>query len=56
MRGRTGNGWAGRQLRMPPWFADAKHGNFANDRRMSQQEIDTLVAWAETGVKEALLI
>lgn len=38
--------------KMPPWFADAHYGKFANDRTMSQQEIDTLVAWADTGAKE----
>src|SRR5215470_64657 len=37
--------------KMPPWFADSAHGSFANDRRMSQQEIDTLVAWADSGAK-----
>ncbi len=37
---------------MPPWFADPAHGTFSNDRRLSQQEIDTLVAWADTGAKE----
>src|SRR4029079_2779335 len=25
--------------RMPPWFADPKYGHFANDRRLSQEEI-----------------
>ena len=38
--------------KMPPWFADPAHGSFANDRRISQQEIDTLVAWADSGAKE----
>jgi len=38
--------------KMPPWFADQAHGNFSNERRLSQQEIDTLVAWAESGAKE----
>jgi hypothetical protein len=37
--------------KMPPWFADPHYGNFANDRRMAQSEIDTLVAWADTGAK-----
>jgi hypothetical protein len=35
--------------RMPPWFADPKYGNFANDRSLSQSEIDTLAAWANSG-------
>src|SRR5437667_11358355 len=38
--------------KMPPWFADPAHGTFANDRRLSKPEIDTLVAWAEGGAKE----
>ncbi len=38
--------------KMPPWFADPAHGKFANDRRLSQADIDTLVAWADSGAKE----
>src|ERR1051326_8183798 len=38
--------------KMPPWFEDGKHASFANDRRLSQAEIDTLVAWADGGAKE----
>src|ERR1700694_33504 len=30
--------------KMPPWFADSQYGHFVNDRSLSQQEIDTLVA------------
>ncbi|MCI0488699.1 MAG: cytochrome c [Blastocatellia bacterium] len=37
---------------MPPWHADPKHGDFANDRRLSQKEIDTIVAWVDQGAKE----
>src|SRR6516225_8029546 len=28
---------------MPPWLADPHYGEFRNDRRLSQQEIDTVV-------------
>ncbi len=35
--------------KMPPWYADAPRGKFHNDPRLSQQEIDKLVAWADTG-------
>ena len=35
--------------RMPPWFADASVGHFANDRSMSQVEIDKIGAWADSG-------
>ena len=38
--------------RMPPWFADPKHGKFLNDRSLSKSEIDTLVAWADAGAPE----
>ena len=31
---------------MPPWFADPNVGHFSNDPSLTQQEIDTLVAWA----------
>lgn len=35
--------------RMPPWFADAEPGVFANDSRLSGEEIDVLRRWAEQG-------
>ena len=38
--------------KMPPWFADPAHGKWTNDRSLSQQEIDTLVAWADSGASE----
>src|SRR5205823_582501 len=38
--------------KMPPWFADREYGHFTNDRSLSQQEIDTLVAWVDGGAKE----
>jgi hypothetical protein len=34
---------------MPPWFADPKHGEFANDRRLSDAEIKTIVNWIDAG-------
>jgi len=37
---------------MPPWFADPAHGEFSNDSRLSQKEIETIVAWVEQGSKE----
>jgi hypothetical protein len=37
---------------MPPWHADPQHGTWANDRRMSQKEIDTIVAWIDGGARE----
>jgi hypothetical protein len=38
--------------KMPPWFADPHVGKFANDRSLTQAEIDTLVAWVDGGAKE----
>ena len=38
--------------KMPPWFADPKHGQFANDRSLSAAEVKTLVAWADGGAPE----
>jgi mono/diheme cytochrome c family protein len=37
---------------MPPWHADSHYGVWANDRRLSQSDIDTIVAWVDTGAKE----
>ena len=34
---------------MPPWSADPKYGHWANDPRLSQQEIATIVSWVEGG-------
>ena len=34
---------------MPPWHADPRHGKFANDRRLTPEERDTLLAWVEQG-------
>ena len=38
-----------KQKLMPPWFADPQVGHFANDRSLSQKEIDTIVAWVTAG-------
>ena len=37
--------------KMPPWYADPHYGKFANDRTLSQSEIDTLISWTDTGAK-----
>lgn len=34
---------------MPPWHADAPAGAFHNDRRLSQSDIDTILAWVDQG-------
>ncbi|MGA2136551.1 MAG: cytochrome c [Bryobacteraceae bacterium] len=38
--------------KMPPWYADPHFGKFANDRSLSQDEVATLVAWADSGAPE----
>lgn len=37
---------------MPPWFADPKHGEFANNPSLSQTDINTIVQWVETGAPQ----
>ncbi len=41
-----------RSRKMPPWFADPCCGHFANDPSLTQQEIDTLTAWANAKAPE----
>ncbi len=38
--------------KMPPWHADPHAGKFSNERRLTQPEKDTLIAWSRTGAKE----
>jgi hypothetical protein len=40
------------QKKMPPWFADPAHGKFSNDRTLAQQDIETLVRWADAGATQ----
>jgi hypothetical protein len=35
--------------RMPPWYADPHFGKFANDRRLSKEDKETLLAWIDQG-------
>jgi mono/diheme cytochrome c family protein len=37
---------------MPPWHADPHVGKWSNDRRLTQTQIDTIVAWVDGGAKE----
>lgn len=41
--------------RMPPWQADSRFGRFSNDRSLTQQEIDSIFAWAEGGAPRGLI-
>jgi Copper type II ascorbate-dependent monooxygenase, C-terminal domain len=38
--------------RMPPWHADPNHGKFSNDRRLSDDQKQKLLAWIEGGCVE----
>ncbi|MBI3697490.1 MAG: thiol-disulfide isomerase [Acidobacteria bacterium] len=40
------------EKRMPPWLADPQYGKFHNERRLSRQEVDTLVNWVDAGAPE----
>ncbi len=37
---------------MPPWHADPSVGQFSNDPRLTQAEINTITAWVDGGAKE----
>ncbi|HEX4950619.1 MAG TPA: cytochrome c [Blastocatellia bacterium] len=40
------------QKTMPPWHADPHYGTWANDRRLTPEEIETVKAWVDQGAKE----
>jgi len=37
---------------MPPWHADPHYGSFANDRRLGDRDIQTIVAWIDNSARE----
>lgn len=37
------------ERRMPPWYANPRHGAFENDRRLTDTDKATLIRWAEAG-------
>ncbi len=37
---------------MPPWFAGDTSRHFTNERKLSESEINTLVAWVDSGALE----
>jgi peroxiredoxin len=41
-----------RDRRMPPWHADPAHGDFANDRRLSDEEVKLIHQWVRAGAPE----
>lgn len=38
--------------KMPPWFADPRCGHFANERKLSDADIQTVVAWVGAGAPQ----
>jgi len=38
--------------RMPPWPADPQFGDFKNNRRLSEEQVATIVAWVDGGAPE----
>jgi len=38
--------------KMPPWFADPHFGTFANDPRLSAEDLATIRAWVDSGAPE----
>jgi peroxiredoxin len=40
--------------RMPPWNADPKHGDFANDRTLPEKDRKTLLDWIDHGCPKGL--
>lgn len=41
-----------KESRMPPWHADPAHGEFLNDRRLSDEEKEQIFAWVSAGAPE----
>ena len=37
---------------MPPWYADGEPGKWSNDRRLTQAQIDKVVAWVNAGAPQ----
>ena len=37
---------------MPPWHLDSQYGKWENDRRLTQKEVDAVVAWIDGGAVE----
>ncbi len=41
-----------REQRMPPWHADPRHGNFANEDTLTKEEKSLVYAWIDNGCPE----
>ena len=38
--------------KMPPWYADPRYGHFVNERKLTPEQIKTLVMWADHGAPQ----
>ncbi len=38
--------------KMPPWFADPHYGSFENNPSLTEQEMQTLASWSDSGAPE----
>lgn len=38
--------------KMPPWFADPRYGQFRNDARLTEREINIIRTWVDGGAQE----
>ncbi len=43
------------EKKMPPWFADPAHGDFANNPSLSNDEMETIRGWVNAGAPEGSL-
>lgn len=41
-----------REQRMPPWHADAPHGHFVNDARLTEEEKEAIDRWVAAGAPQ----
>ncbi len=41
-----------REGRMPPWYADPRHGTFLNEPRLTQEERRKIIDWVRGGAKQ----
>ncbi len=41
--------WVIEERRMPPWFANPEHGEWKNDRTLSERDRRDLIAWIDAG-------
>jgi hypothetical protein len=40
------------EKKMPPWFMDSNYGHFTNERKLTAEQVDTIVKWVDNGAAE----